>query len=255
MTWIIAALTVLGWILLIILGLLLLIIVLTFVLLVAPIRYEVKASIGERATAKVKVSYFFRLIYFVYEYNDNMGTPTLRILGFRKKTDFIGSKPLNDNASKNKIKQKTKKYPNKKEENETEAHENTEKFGFGQIIDSIRIVLTYPHRKTIMDLSFRALKKTGKVLKPKKLNISGIIGFEDPASTGFFMGAYECLVGMFKVRECIRLSGDFNALSTVVRLEIFVKGSVSGLRLTWPLLWLAWQKPIRGLIWGAIKGK
>ena len=252
MTWVITALAVLGWILLGILALFLLIILLTFILMAAPIRYEVSANVGEKTTATIKVSYFFRLIYFVYKYDDNIGTSTLRILGFRKKMNFGDFKPKNDDSAKKEILQKLKLNKGKNKEKEANEHENEEKLGLGKIVGSIRTVLTYPHRKTIINLSLCAIKKTCKVLKPKKINISGIIGFEDPATTGFFLGAYECLAGMLKARQHIRLAGDFNASSTTVQLELFVKGSISGLRLTWPILWLAWQKPIRGLIWGAI---
>ena len=234
MTWLVTSLLVMMWILLGIVALLLLIVLIAVILASLPIRYEVKVVVDDETTAAVHVSYCFRLIYLIYEYRKNAEKMTLRIVGFRKKL------ALNKPESSRK---KSSKKNDKKDESE-----------FGGILSTIQSVLTYPHRKIIIDLCISALKKMSKHLKPKKIDISGVIGFEDPAHTGWLLGMYEALAGILKIRQNVRLSGDFNVLSTVVKLDVSVKGSVNIARLSWPIVWLAVQKPIRGLIWGLVKG-
>ena len=234
MTWLTTSLLVMMWILLGIVALLLSIVLIAALLAIIPVRYDAKVAVGDETTAIVRVSYFFRLIYFVYEYRKDVRKTTLRIVGFRKKLAIDKSEPST---------KKNKKKVYKQDESESDG-----------IIDTIQSVLTYPHRKIIMDLCISALKKMSKHLKPKKIDISGVIGFEDPAHTGWLLGAYEALAGIFKIRQNVRLYGDFNVSSTVVKLDVFVKGSISIASVSWPFVWLAVQKPIRGLIWGLVKG-
>jgi len=114
--------------------------------------------------------------------------------------------------------------------------------------------LTYPHRKTIINLGVSALKKLLKVAKPKKFEISGVVGFDDPSHTGLFIGAYEAIAGALMVRQNVRLAGDFSAEGIVFKIDAFAKGRANMARLAWPVLWFALQKPVRGLIWGMLKG-
>jgi len=244
MSWILTVLTVVLWILGGLLALVLAIMLLMVILAIAPIRYNVKISTMQPTTALVKVSYFFRLIYFVYEYNENKSNTTLRILGFRKKLDF-------DNLITEKKTREKKTLEKKNNEKKVKPKEKKSSKDRG-IIETIQSVLTYPQRKTIMDMCMRTMKKYMRIIKPKKFNISGVIGLADPASTGFFLGMYEAVAGVLGIRRSIRLSGDFESESVTARLNIIIEGRVSFARLSIPFVWLALQKPVRRLIWGAI---
>jgi len=128
------------------------------------------------------------------------------------------------------------------------------------ILDQIKAVWTYPDRKTIMALSFRAIQKLLNALKPNHLEISGIIGFEDPANTGWFMGTYEAMLGVFSknprrrfwrkdtiaLRDRISLLGCY--FEKALRLDIEIAGRTRPIRLIWPFIWLYLQRPIRKLV-------
>jgi len=110
MTVIVTILTVIGWILLGILALILFLLLIVLIASVAPIKYEVQASMDGETAAQVRVSYFFRLVYFAYEYRENVSETTLRILGFRKNLDFFES----DSKSEEKLEKKIEKRKKRK---------------------------------------------------------------------------------------------------------------------------------------------
>ena len=230
------------WVFLWILGA---IILLFAIAVIAPISYNVKANVGGETSVLVRVGYCFRLIYFVYEYRESAGDSTLWIFGFRKNLDIFDSE--NEASEKKRRKKKSKAKPKKKSKKKDDKDE-------GGILDFLRSVLTYPHRKTIMGIIKQALKKLGKVMRPQKLDISGKVGLADPANTGFLLIAYEIFANMLRVRQNIQLTGDFESEEMTLAIDVFIKGHVSVARLTWPFLWLLLQKPVRGLVWKALKG-
>lgn len=237
------------WILLGILALALLIFLIAIMLASIPIRYKITATTGDSTTAYVEASYFFRLILFIYEYRNDEDTMSLRIFGFRKKlSDENGSSypeepiaetPITPIQEAEKSPQPKKSPPKGKEE---------EKSTFGETATIIQTALTYPHRKIIMKSCLGTLKKIIIILKPKKIDISGTVGFSDPAYTGVFIGAYESLVSMLRLRKQVRLAGDFDTPAFAARLNVFVCGSVSAIQLMIPLIKLIIQKPIRMII-------
>jgi len=218
-----AVLWVLMWILVGLFALFLLFLVLTII----PIKYEATVAVGDGTHALVRVSYLFRLIVFVYEYSGNTDEMYVRIAGFRKGLNF--DTPKKDES----------KLPREK------VDAKGAKLNLGEIIKDIGQALTSAHVKTTIRLGTTALKKMLKVLIPKKLDVSGVVGFADPAHTGWFIGFYEAVVGLFNIRQQVRFAGDFEASATVVRVDAFVQGSVSVARLAWPLIWLVLHRPVR----------
>jgi len=114
-----------------------------------------------------------------------------------------------------------------------------------------KAILTYPDLKTIIGLAFQCLHKFVKALKPKKLDISGVVGFDDPATTGWFMGAYEAAAGVTGLRPHVRLLGSYH--EKALRLDIHAHGRFRVIRLFTPFIWLYFKKPIRTLIHALLK--
>jgi len=114
------------------------------------------------------------------------------------------------------------------------------------LLKQVKAVLTYPDLKTIIGLAFQCLHKFVKALKPKRLDISGVVGFDDPAATGWFMGAYEAATGVTGLRPYIRLLGSYH--EKALRLDIVTYGRFRLGRLFTPFIWLYLKKPIRNLI-------
>lgn len=240
------------WVLLGILALLVAMILLIILLSFIPIKYSVNATVGNENSTLVRVSYLFPLIIFVYENKKSKEVSYVRIIGFRKKLN-VETKEFFDNnneateATIDINAEKTTKKTNEKPKKD-------EKFSINDIIEPIKVVLTYPHRKTIMELCKRALKKIAKVLKPDELHVSGVVGFDNPASTGLFFGAYEALCGALGIRKHVQLDGDFEASANTVSLKIFTRGNVRVAQLVWPIIWLVLKKPVRTVIWDLMKG-
>jgi len=106
-----------------------------------------------------------------------------------------------------------------------------------------KAVLTYPDRKIIMNLCLRFIKKLLKALKPKHLDIHGVVGFDDPCTTGWAMGAYEAAVGVTGLRHKVRILGNY--LEKALELNIEANGRTRLWSLIWPFVWLYLHKPIR----------
>jgi len=110
-------------------------------------------------------------------------------------------------------------------------------------LKQVKAALTYPDRKIIMSLCFKCLQKFFKALKPKKLDIYGVIGFDDPCTTGWVMGVYEAAAGVMQLRHKVRLVGSYH--EKALDLAIKTEGSTRLWSLIWPFIWLYLHKPIR----------
>jgi len=228
-------------------------IALPFVLLIAifmaiPVRYKVDASTGRdgQNIAHIRATYLFGLVRITYEYLNGEGATKIRIFGipFRKKKQKSVDSKI-ESTDQRKLAKEVKKA--KKTKKAAKPDKPIIKRLKG-IKDNITVILTYPNRKTIISLIKKMLKKQWKVLKPKKLNISGEVGFADPSKTGFLFAAYGVVAEFLNIRKHIQLSGNFDTPNTVVMLDIYVKGSINTLRIALPILNLILKKPIRKLI-------
>ena len=231
-------------------------IILVIILLAIPIRYSVSATTGEEdgTRALVKVSYLLRLFRMVYVYENGESKSTMRIAWFTLGKKKPKKKQKDKREEKEEVDKPEKppallKPSKKKDPKEQEKIEQQKKTGiFKTIKDNINMVLTYPNRKIIMNLVLGTLKKIAKILLPKKFNVSGIVGFEDPSKTGIFIGLYESVVSLLKIKRHIQISGIFDTPNTVIKLQVNAKGRVSIARMILPILGLVIKKPIRTLI-------
>ena len=215
-----------------------LVLLLTIVLCLGRIRYRVDAHIGDDTSAFIEVRYLMRLVHCVITYKDGKFDNRIRVAWMRldKKKPPKAKKP-----------RKVKTPPPHAAKPQPPPPEpEIEKKDRLKPLRQAKAVLTYPDLKTIIGLCFQCMQKFIKALKPKQLDISGVVGFDDPAATGWFMGAYEAAAGIMELRSKVRLMGNYH--EKALRLDIKGRGRTRVGRLFWPFLWLYMKKPIRVVI-------
>jgi len=250
------------WILLGITTFIVFIFLLLTVLLAMPIKYNVTGNTvaGREQTALVKVSYLYRLLRAVYVYENGEGQLKYYLAWYelkkRKKKNRTTPVP-EPNIEVNKqdsVNTKAQLKPDMAESAppqpslDSPGKSESIKNKYTKIKGSLNAFLTYPNRKIIMELVWRTTKKIAKILKPKHFDISGTIGFEDPAKTGLFIGMYEAVAELLKIRQNLRLDGNFDVPCTTIDLQVSVKGKIRIIRMTLPIIGLLIKKPIRTLI-------
>ena len=264
------------WVLLILLALLGLVILIAVVLCLGRIKYQVNVKIGQDTKAYIDVRYLMRLIRFVGVYKEGRFRSRFRIAWYRldgendteKNTESESKDPEEPPPDINAALESAIAYLNglnaATDESEMDAPEETQADQESsqedelkdeprktimqrlQALMAIKDKLTSAELKIIMNLCKRALHKFVRALRPKRFKINGVIGFDDPSHTGWFMGAYEAIIGAFDLRQNIRLLGSYH--ESALRLEVDIKGRVRLFRLMWPVIWLYLHKPIRTII-------
>jgi len=96
-------------------------------------------------------------------------------------------------------------------------------------------------------------KRFLRTLLPKRLDISGTVGFEDPAVTGLFIGFYESIAAMCNLRDRVRLAADFTGPGA--KLRIALSGSVNIAQLVRPFAVLYMKKPVRQFLQFVMDGQ
>ncbi|MCL2372719.1 MAG: hypothetical protein FWC78_04875 [Defluviitaleaceae bacterium] len=244
MTWVATGLWVLLWIIVGLLGLVLALLLLAVLLMFVPIKYELKAARDGSTTALLRVSYLFRLVYVVYDYREDADKLTVRIAGIRLNT---GKKPTRLTKAKA-AKAKKKSAPSKKAARPKRKKTSSLKNG----LTSFKKAWQHPHRKVIVSLSWQAIKKSMRGLKPKKIDIQAAVGLGDPANTGLALGAYEVVAGLVGFRQHVRLDGDFEADEAFIRFNAYIRGNINLGKMAMPYMRLVLKKPVRSIIWQAI---
>jgi hypothetical protein len=235
------------WILVIIFGIILFFLLSIFVVSVIPVKYTGKINTNGKINFYFEAKYFFRFLRFVYVYKEGAGRAAFFVAGIRtgakkqvskqKVAKTIAKKTVQIKKTATETKAKSaKKQACRPEEKPTSYLKN------------LYAVLTDSQGKTIIKLVLVTIKKILLVLRPKYFDISGVVGFSDPSQTGMFFGAYEAVAGIFRIRDNVRLWGDFNTETTVIKTRGEVRGSVSIFRLMLPVASLVLKKPVRKLI-------
>ena len=227
-----------------------LLLLVTTVLCLGRIRYLVDAAIAQEKTALVEIRYLMGLVHFVLTY-ENGETHTRTRIAWMK---------LGQEKPQKKKKKKKRKNPAPKESTlpaesppdtvktsaPNEPSEDPPEKEKSNPLKQAKAILTYPDRKIIIALCFQCLQKFVRALKPKRLDIHGIVGFDDPATTGWFMGAYEAAVAIMQLRHKVRLLGNY--MEKALELNIQAQGRTRVWGLIWPFVWLYLHKPIRVVI-------
>ena len=201
-----------GQIVLIIIAFLVLLIIL---ILTAPIKYHVDGQIASSTTVNTKVSWLFRFVKLLYSYTEDESTFVLKIGLY--KIDLL----------------QPSKRPKKKE---TKKHKKS-KFKVG---------LTKVDIKSIMSLGILFIRKLFATVKPKYFRVQGVVGLNDPYSTGRFIGYYEAFSSALGLRSAIDIYGDFSQKKLELDLNVFGKFSIG--QVLWLAIWLCFKKPMRDMI-------
>ena len=106
-----------------------------------------------------------------------------------------------------------------------------------------KLNLTKLNIKSIASLGIILFKKLWRRIKPSFFYIKGTVGFNDPCTTGQFIGFYEILANYIGFRSAVDLKGDF--CDNRIDLDIKMSGGFAVASLAWPALWFIWQKPVR----------
>ena len=248
------------WILVGIAALLGLVVTLVFVLIIVlclgRIQYHVDAQVG--GDTRVEIKYLMRLVYFVATYKEGKYDSQIRIAWYKpgmakprkaekqEKGADLPQDAHEENNIADLLKDVEKHYDNTASFTSSPLGSEKEKKDRLKPFKQAKSILTYPDRKIIIGLCFQCMFKFLKALKPKLLDISGVIGFEDPYNTGLFMGAYEATIGIMQLRHKIRILGSYH--EKALMLNIKAKGRACLWRLIWPFIWLYLHKPIRVVI-------
>ncbi|MCL2225353.1 MAG: hypothetical protein FWB96_10355 [Defluviitaleaceae bacterium] len=223
------------WILIVAAALVLLVLLLSAV----PIKYSATAKVDNGTDVSVRVSWLFRLVRFVYENRGGVEKMDFRILFFKINLDEekppqpSEKKAAPQNSSPDK---KTHEIPPEKKENVYETISNSFH------------VLTESKVKQIIKPVKVAIKKILKLLLPKYIDISGVMGLPCPFETGLLVGAYETVAGMFRLRDKVRFAGDFNTDVLVFRVNADIRGRFSVFQIAIPIIGLVLHKPVRLVI-------
>jgi len=216
------------------------------VLCIGKIKYRVDARTCEEKYANIEVSYLLRLIRFAYVYRDGEGASRIRIAGFSLGDEEPGKKKPKSASKRSSHDKKATKKSKRTRDKDAGTSSEEEKKDRPNPLKQAKAVLTYPDRKIIMNLCFRCLGKFFKALKPKHLDIYGVIGFDDPCTTGWAMGAYEAAAGITGLRHKIRLVGCYHEKAMDLAIQTHGRTRLWGL--IWPFVWLYLQKPIRTVL-------
>ena len=217
-------LQILLWILRIILFLLLLIFALIVIIMIIPIQYRVEGELHDKKPGiRGKVTWFFYLINMKFAYEEEFHM-VVRVFGFKvydsgQELSCEQEQSMKDTVIVEKIEgikikiqdivQKLKDILKKIQEGKLKAEHYLELW----------------NRKETQVTFQRAKKKLVKVIKavlPRKWNVNGEIGFEDPATTGKIMGAFGAMYPI--VGNRVQMIPDFE--NEVLEVEGKVKGHV-----------------------------
>ncbi len=271
-------LEVIGIILIFILSVLFFLII---VVLFGGIRYYVFAEKKEDISIEIKVS-FVRIVKFVFLIDNNVNKSYIQILFFRffKKGFFKTStskvnyeEKNNFESDRNILSEKENNEKSKKKENISYKENFTEEYikkdilkkeqyfkskkkcygkkkmnNFFSTVKNIYIkfmyLKNYPEKDKIVKYTLRFIKELFLAVKPKSFQVDLLIGFDDPASTGKFLG-FIAVISEF-IPFDIYLKGDFD--NEVFQGNLKTKGKTKIFKVIIPVLKYIFKPPIWRLI-------
>ena len=212
-------LNILLYILMFLLWVFLILLAILILLIIIPIQYKAEGTIGEQTEVTAKVSCLFRLFQIMYTYTSTGSALILKIGLYKLPTGFLPDFKLSKSE---------------KEEGKSD---------FFLDFPRAKTLLSNLDIKSLVSLVILLMKKLCRKITPKRLFVSGIVGFNDPCSTGLFIGFYEAIANAFGIRSAIDLQGDFNQKN--IELDLQLAGQFAIVSLIGPFIWFFWQRPIR----------
>ncbi len=211
----------------VLLGLIGLFLFAALLLLFVPFGYYAEMKVLDKTSGKIIINWLFNIIG-VNIYFGQTQQFFIRIFCFKIEPKYKKTKKV--------IKRKVKK--NKKQNREKD------KLSFKDFLKIAEDILKYKDKDEIFRILKRYVYKTWKRIKPREFKIKGIIGFENPATTGYFFAILAILISFMKIDADIK--GDFNEPKK--EIDGFIKGRFMLMPLTIIFLETLLKKPILNLI-------
>ncbi|WP_105614992.1 DUF2953 domain-containing protein [Vallitalea okinawensis] len=134
-----------------------------------------------------------------YRQADNIPSETKKEI---KKTE----RQVKDKGFEN---QSTIEHKTKKKRNKTKYKKKT-KTQEPSILDKIKAVYQHEDREAVFRSCKKSLIKLLKHIKPRKFNISLVVGFEDPSNTGYVLALDGVLKPFIDKNNHLQIQGEFN---------------------------------------------
>jgi len=249
-------LKIIGIVLLWLLGLILLALCL---LLFVPVRYKAKAN-TQGANIDVEADGSWLLKFVRLRYIRKAGEDDLRVYIFwfyrmrnddeeKIETPTIHGKKKAENLITDKLETEFIEHPSTRDKEPTVPEKNAEPKpkqdkGIGrikEIANQIRYYLNYPNRDIIISATWDLVKRLFKKLRPKKLRLTGEVGFESPHLTGYLFAVLGAL--------CLPISGlKPNFDERILSLNLCARGRLSLWSIVWQLIRYVIKRPIWSLV-------
>ena len=234
------------WILFIIISITVLLIC---VVLFIPFNYELKVSKEKKFKAKFRATWFFRAakVYYNYEKNVLIFTVFGRKL-FKKKAAPLPSNNLDKpnetaNEPQNKAPAKKEVVYSSKQPSEPDVPPDEQEVS-KSFKDQIDMFNNYPHKKELLLLTLKLIKKIFNGIRPKEFSLNAEIGLDDPATTGQFIGLCYTIIPFTKLD--IFIKGNYEKLC--INGELYIKGSLFLYKIIVPVGIYVIQKPVWSII-------
>jgi len=265
---------ILGFIALALFFLLLFVLVFTLLVMIVPFWYKCEGNYNDgNLTGYARISWLLGLISITA---DSSNTLTVRLLGIRvwRYTESPTVNPAADNScssTPSPISKVLENPPNamdasphpankswRHSKDEHKEQQNTEqpksiKTRFTETIDKIKNIWSkikyyknHPDRYEIISQAKLLIIRIIKAVLPKRLELSGIYGFEDPSQTGFATGGISILAQFIHPRIIINAKPDFTR--QVIDITLLVKGKIIVITILIPVLKFLFCKPVWGII-------
>ena len=255
-------LNIIGIIALILVGVLLLALFILALALLVPVCYKCEGNIdGMQFMGNARASWLFGLVAIVMHSD---GAVDLRLLGIRI-WRFVSQdpEPSAQSSAPEKCEEPAPegfKEPSQKERERANAEnqepdrrkqklkdrvsELTGKLrGVWHTIESIK---DYPDKDEIFRQALRLVRSLLAAAMPKRLELSGDLGFEDPSSTGYAAGAVSVISAFSYPRITLRVAPDFSR--EVFKLRLLVRGKIVGVSFVIPVCKFLLCKPVWKLL-------
>ena len=271
MEWLYILLIILKFIGIALIFLIIALIFLLLVLLFGGIRYYVFIEKKERVCVRVRVS-FIKIIKFVFSIDEDINKRYIKILffkffnggNFKAKQDKI---KYDDKFNKNIFDEKNcNKYDENKEFSDEKIFDDEkdlknselkkEKNYYGgkklnnifftvkNIYNRFLHLKNYPEKDKIIRYTFNFIKELFLADKPKKFKADLLVGFDDPSSTGKFIGLMAIISELLPFSICF--FGDFE--NEVFQGNMEMKGRTNVFKICIPTLRYIFKAPVWKLI-------
>lgn len=188
------------------------------IVLIMPIKYICDVKINTRIQVYLCIKYLFGVLK--YEYPENK----LKILG----VSVIKNKSIQAKPSKKESKTSDCKSCNSNDKRNTTTQQK--RYKKKEPSDKTSHKIDYQNVYSIILVVIKLMTDIIKNMWPKKINVKGEIGFDDPAHTGYLCG-FDSVI-----RKYIDLDLKYNFNQKTARLNIFLSGKTCPAKLIFILI-------------------